>query len=51
MAEQAKILVADDEESTREQFHTALSDGGYHITLANNGDEALTLFKTGRSIS
>lgn len=47
MTEQVKILVVDDEESTRELFHTVLSDEGYHVTLANNGDEALTLFKTG----
>ena len=45
--EQAKILVVDDEEDTRELFHTVLSGEGYHVTLANNGDEAQTLFKTG----
>lgn len=47
MTERAKILVVDDEEGTRELFHTILSDDGYLVTLANNGDEALTLFKTG----
>jgi two-component system response regulator (stage 0 sporulation protein F) len=47
MTGQAKILVVDDEEDTRELFHTVLSDDGHLVTLANNGDEALTLFKTG----
>lgn len=47
MTERAKILVVDDEEGTRELFHTILSDDGYLVTLANSGDEALTLFKTG----
>jgi len=40
-----KILVVDDEEGARELFHTILSDEGYDITLANNGEEALHLFK------
>jgi len=39
-----KILVVDDEEGARELFHTILSDEGYDITLANNGEEALNLF-------
>ena len=47
MTGQAKILVVDDEEGARELFHTVLSDDGHLVTLANNGDEALALFKTG----
>jgi DNA-binding NtrC family response regulator len=40
-----KILVVDDEEGARELFNTILTDEGYEITLANNGEEALSLFK------
>lgn len=40
------ILVVDDEEGARELFFTILSDEGYDITLANNGEEALGRFKT-----
>jgi two-component system response regulator (stage 0 sporulation protein F) len=40
-----KILVVDDEEGARELFFTILSDEGYDITLAINGEEALTRFK------
>lgn len=40
------ILVVDDEEGARELFFTILSDEGYDITLANNGEEALARFKT-----
>ena len=41
-----KILVVDDEEGARELFFTILSDEGYDITLANNGEEALARFKS-----
>ncbi len=41
-----KILVVDDEEGARELFFTILSDEGYDITLANNGEEALAQFKS-----
>lgn len=41
-----KILVVDDEEGARELFFTILSDEGYDITLANNGEEALAKFKS-----
>jgi len=41
-----KILVVDDEEGARELFHTILTDEGYEVTLANDGAEALTHFKT-----
>jgi two-component system response regulator (stage 0 sporulation protein F) len=47
MMEQTKILVVDDEADTRELFQTVLSDDGHFVTLANNGEEALMLFKTG----
>lgn len=40
-----KILVVDDEEGARELFFTILSDEGYDVTLANNGEEALNRFK------
>ena len=40
-----KILVVDDEEGARELFSTILTDEGYEVTLANNGEEALALFK------
>jgi DNA-binding response OmpR family regulator len=41
-----KILVVDDEEGARELFYTILTDEGYAVTLANNGEEALAQFKT-----
>ncbi len=41
-----KILVVDDEEGARELFFSILSDEGYDITLANNGEEALARFKS-----
>jgi len=41
-----KILVVDDEEGARELFYTILTDEGYTVTLANNGEEALVQFKT-----
>jgi len=40
-----KILVVDDEEGARELFSTILTDEGYEVTLADDGKEALTLFK------
>lgn len=41
------ILVVDDEAGARELFHTILTDEGYTVTLAHNGEEALTAFKRG----
>ena len=38
-----RILVADDEESIRWVLSRALSKKGYHVELAENGDEALLL--------
>ncbi len=40
-----RILVVDDEEGARELFQTILSGEGYEVTLANDGDVALSLFK------
>jgi DNA-binding NtrC family response regulator len=40
-----KILVVDDEEGARELFNTILTDEGYDVSLANSGEDALTLFK------
>lgn len=44
---QMKILVVDDEEGARELFHTILSDEGYDVTLAVNGEDALSRMKNG----
>jgi two-component system, response regulator, stage 0 sporulation protein F len=41
-----KILVVDDEEGARELFNTILTDEGYEVTLAVNGEDGLTRFKT-----
>lgn len=40
-----KILVVDDEEGARDLFNTILTDEGYDVSLANGGEEALSLFK------
>jgi DNA-binding NtrC family response regulator len=42
-----KILVVDDEEGARDLFNTILTDEGYEVALANGGEEALGLFKSG----
>lgn len=36
-----KILLVDDEEETRMVFETALKQGGYEVSVAGNGKEAL----------
>lgn len=41
-----KILVVDDEEGARELFNTILTDEGYEVTLANNGQDALSRMKS-----
>ncbi|MCK9418186.1 MAG: response regulator [Nitrospirae bacterium] len=41
-----KILVVDDEEGARDLFNTILTDEGYDVSLANGGEEALSLFKS-----
>jgi two-component system response regulator (stage 0 sporulation protein F) len=39
-----KILVVDDEEDARDLFNTILTDEGYAVSLANGGEQALSLF-------
>lgn len=41
-----KILVVDDEEGARELFNTILTDEGYEVTLAVDGQEALTCMQS-----
>jgi DNA-binding NtrC family response regulator len=40
-----KILVVDDEEGARELFNTILTDEGYEVTLAINGEDGILQFK------
>lgn len=40
-----KILVVDDEEGARELFNTILTDEGYEVALAVDGEEALNRMK------
>lgn len=40
-----KILVVDDEAGARDLFFTILTEEGYDVSLANNGAEALGMFK------
>ena len=40
-----KILVVDDEKSIRDLFTSALSDAGYDVHLAENGEEALDILE------
>ena len=40
-----KILVVDDEEGARELFNTILTDEGYEVTLANDGQDALSCMR------
>jgi len=42
------ILVVDDEEIARRFLERALTQEGYHVLLANNGEEALELLRTTR---
>ena len=39
------ILVADDEEDIRDVFEIALMDAGYTVFLAENGQNALEIFR------
>ena len=41
-----RILLVDDEEETRNVFETALKSGGYDVTIAGNGAQALEILKT-----
>ena len=40
-----KILLVDDEEDIRDVLEISLSDSGYEVLTAENGDEALSLFR------
>jgi DNA-binding NtrC family response regulator len=42
------ILVADDEEDIRDVFEIALMDAGYTVFLAENGQNALEIFRKNR---
>lgn len=41
-----RILVVDDDKAFRVATHTLLGDEGYRVTLATNGEEALTMMET-----
>jgi DNA-binding response OmpR family regulator len=43
-----KVLVADDEEELLELLRFSLDAGGFHVTTANNGKEALRLAQNGQ---
>ena len=43
-----RILLVEDERLTREALHLLLASDDYTVVEANNGAEALTLFRTGR---
>jgi two-component system response regulator PilR (NtrC family) len=47
----ARILVADDDSGVREFLEIMLTREGYAVSCAENGKEALALFRKGRSIS
>ena len=42
----SKILVVDDEPGVRSLFHDALSRFGYEVTVAANGEQAISLAET-----
>ena len=42
-----KILLVDDEADTAAVFETVLKQGGFEVTIANNGTSALSAVKTG----
>ena len=43
---QKKLLLVDDEEGIRKVLGISLSDMGYDVLTAENGDEALSIFRT-----
>ena len=45
MAEKSRILVVDDEEALRTVLSSELSSGGYDVTTASDGDEAIASVK------
>ncbi len=42
-----KILLEDDEQDTATVFETVLKQGGFDMTIANNGTSAVSISKTG----
>jgi CheY-like chemotaxis protein len=46
-AEPKKLLVVDDDESTRDGLAVLLGSAGYAVALAENGEEALKLLRAG----
>jgi len=40
-----RILVVDDDENVRELLKSRLKAGGYHVTMADNGLEAISMMK------
>jgi CheY-like chemotaxis protein len=40
-----KLLIVDDESSIRDLFQSALSDSGYQVHLAENGEQALDVLR------
>lgn len=42
-----KILLVDDEQDTATVFETVLKQGGFDVTIANNGTSAVSISKTG----
>jgi len=46
MSNNKTILIADDDESLRRVIEYNLSNKGYRVLLANNGNEALNIFKS-----
>lgn len=43
-----KILLVDDEQDTATVFETVLRQGGFEVTIANNGTSAISIAKTGK---
>src|SRR4030042_3856731 len=50
MAETKKILIADDESIVRESLTDWLTDKGYQVITASNGDETLEILKNGDNL-
>jgi acetyl-CoA synthetase len=50
MAENKKILIADDESIVRESLTDWLTDKGYQVVTAANGDETLKILKKGGNL-
>src|SRR4030042_93515 len=50
MAEKKKVLIADDESIVRESLTDWLTDKGYQVVTAANGEEALKVLKKGNNL-